>query len=94
MNRDFVYIEELGEHVGERVTLKGWLAQKRSSGKIKFLVVRDGTGYLQCVAFVKDVSAELFERCDTIPLESSIVAYWTKNSTNSPRISGVSSSLW
>ncbi|MBD3866889.1 MAG: asparagine--tRNA ligase [Acidobacteria bacterium] len=72
MSRSFVYIEELSKHVGESVTLKGWLFQKRSSGKIKFLVLRDGTGYLQCVAFVKNVSAELFEACDRVPLESSI----------------------
>jgi len=72
MSRDFVYIEDLGSHVGERVTVKGWLYQKRSSGKIKFLVVRDGSGLLQCVAFVKDVPGELFERIDRIPLESSL----------------------
>ncbi len=72
MKRDFVYIEELGDHVGESVTLKGWLHQKRSSGKIKFLVLRDGSGFLQCVAFVKDVPAELFAACDRIPLESSM----------------------
>jgi len=72
VSRDFVYIEELGQHVGERVTLKGWLAQKRSSGKVKFLVLRDGTGYLQSVAFVKDVSPEVFELCGRVPLESSI----------------------
>jgi asparaginyl-tRNA synthetase len=70
--RDFVYISELGEHVGERVTVKGWLSQKRSAGKIKFLVVRDGTGLLQSIAFVKDVSPELFDSCDRIPLESSL----------------------
>ncbi len=69
---DFVYISELGEHVGRRVNIRGWLAQKRSSGKIKFLTIRDGTGYVQCVAFVKDVSPELFERCDRLPLESSV----------------------
>jgi asparaginyl-tRNA synthetase len=72
VSRDFVYIRELGEHVGETVTLKGWLSQKRSSGKVKFLVLRDGTGWLQCVAFAKEVSPELFERCDKAPLESSI----------------------
>ena len=65
-------IGDLGEHVGETVTVRGWLAQKRSSGKIKFLVLRDGTGYLQCVAFHKDVSPELFDRCDRVPLESSL----------------------
>ena len=72
MSREFVYIEELARHVGDRVTLAGWLAQKRSSGKVKFLVLRDGTGYLQCVAFARDVPAELFESCDRVPLESSI----------------------
>ena len=72
MSREFVYIEELARHTGERVTLQGWLAQKRSSGKVKFLVLRDGTGYLQCVAFARDVPAELFESCDRVPLESSI----------------------
>jgi asparaginyl-tRNA synthetase len=70
--RDFVYVEELGSHVGERVSLCGWLYHKRSSGKLKFLVLRDGTGLLQCVAFARDVSPELFERCDRLPLESSI----------------------
>ena len=69
---DFVYISELGEHVGRKVNIRGWLAQKRSSGKIKFLILRDGTGYVQCVAFVKDVSPALFERCGRLPLESSL----------------------
>ena len=72
MTRDFVYIRELGTHVGESVTLKGWLVQKRSSGKIKFLVIRDGSGFLQCVAFRNDVPPELFDACDRAPLESSV----------------------
>ena len=74
---DFVYISELGEHVGHKVHIRGWLAQKRSSGKIKFLILRDGTGYVQCVAFVKDVSPELFERCGRLPLESSLAVSGT-----------------
>ena len=69
---DFVYIEDLHAHAGARVRVRGWLTQKRSSGKVKFLVLRDGTGLLQCVAFVRDVPAEMFERCDRIPLESSL----------------------
>jgi len=68
----FVDIAKLGEHAGKSVAVRGWLAQKRSSGKIKFLVLRDGTGYLQCVAFVKDVSPELFEAAGRVPLESSL----------------------
>ena len=73
MERDHVYISELGEHVGSEVTLKGWLSQKRSSGKIRFLVLRDGTGYVQCVAFAKNVPEELFEASGQVSLESSLV---------------------
>ncbi len=77
MQRDHVYISELGEHVGAEVTLRGWLSQKRSSGKIRFLVLRDGTGYVQCVAFVKNVPAELFEAAGQLSLESSVVVRGT-----------------
>ncbi|HYR78677.1 MAG TPA: OB-fold nucleic acid binding domain-containing protein, partial [Candidatus Dormibacteraeota bacterium] len=55
-----VYIEELSKHAGDEVTLKGWLAGKRSSGKIHFLQVRDGTGVCQCVASLADLGAENF----------------------------------
>jgi asparaginyl-tRNA synthetase len=72
VSRETVYIRELSRHVGESVELRGWVFQKRSSGKIKFLVLRDGTGYLQCVVSVKDVSPELFELCGTVSQESSI----------------------
>ncbi len=65
-------INQLPSHAGETVTLHGWVYNKRSSGKVRFLILRDGTGYLQCVAFVNDVSAELFELVDVISLESSV----------------------
>ena len=42
-------ISDLSRHVGETVTLKGWLYHWRKGGKIWFLVLRDGSGYLQCV---------------------------------------------
>ena len=54
----WVYIEELGRHMGEEVTLKGWLYNRRSSGKVHFLLIRDGTGVCQCVASLNDVGAE------------------------------------
>ena len=71
MTRDFVYIEELADHVGKQVTLKGWLSGKRSSGKIKFLILRDGTGYLQCVALKNKLDEETFQLCDELTHESS-----------------------
>ena len=59
MSTGVAYIDELGARAGESVRVRGWVAQKRSSGRVKFLVVRDGSGVLQCVAFHKDVAPEL-----------------------------------
>jgi asparaginyl-tRNA synthetase len=72
VTRDWVYIGELGEHVGETVLSKGWIYQKRSSGKIRFIVLRDGTGYCSAFAGLKDVSAEAFEAMDKVTAESSV----------------------
>lgn len=67
-----ISIKDLGSHVGKEVTLHGWLYNKRSSGKVKFIVLRDGSGYLQCVYFKGNVSEEVFETADKIGQESSI----------------------
>lgn len=67
-----VRIEDLSKHVGEEVTLHGWLYNKRSSGKLHFLEVRDGTGIVQCVVFKGNVSPETFQQADHIQQESSI----------------------
>ncbi len=66
------YIEELAEHVGKEVTINGWLYAKRSSGKIRFLVVRDGTGLLQCVMVKDTVPTEVFSLFEAITQESSL----------------------
>ncbi len=67
-----ITIKDLGNYVGKEISLQGWLYNKRSSGKIKFLVLRDGTGYLQCVYFKGNVSDDIFETADRIGQESSI----------------------
>ena len=67
-----VYIDRIGEHVGETVTLKVWLANRRSSGKIHFLMVRDGTGFIQVVMGRNDVGDETFARADHLGQESAI----------------------
>lgn len=67
-----VYIDHIGEHVGETVTIKGWLANRRSSGKIHFLMVRDGTGFLQVVMGRGDVGDEVFASADHLGQESAI----------------------
>jgi asparaginyl-tRNA synthetase len=66
-----IYIKDLKNHVGEEVTLKGWLFNKRSSGKVKFLILRDGTGYLQCIVFKGNVSEDVFETASGLTQESS-----------------------
>jgi asparaginyl-tRNA synthetase len=67
-----VYVEDVAQHDGGEVTLRGWLYNRRSSGKLHFLLLRDGTGTIQCVVFVKDVSPELFERAGRLTQESAI----------------------
>src|SRR5215472_5550293 len=67
-----VSVSELGKHVGEEVTVRGWLYQRRSSGKLHFLEVRDGTGIVQCVVFKGNVSPETLVLADHIQQESSV----------------------
>ena len=68
-----IYIEDIENYVGEDVRLKGWLYNKRSSGKIHFLIVRDGTGFLQATVIKNEVSPEVFELSDKLTQESSII---------------------
>jgi asparaginyl-tRNA synthetase len=67
------YVEDLSKHVGEEVTLQGWLYNKRSSGKIKFPILRDGTGIVQGVVVKANVSEEVFNNVDALTQESSFV---------------------
>ena len=72
MDLDFTYIEDVGKYVGEEVLIKGWLYNKRSSGKIHFLLVRDGSGLIQCVMTKDSVSGEVFNVFDQLTQESSL----------------------
>src|SRR5438128_3991691 len=70
-------VEGIGAHAGRTVTLHGWLAGRRSSGKLHFLQVRDGTGTIQCVMAKAEVPAEVFALADHLPQESSRVVTGT-----------------
>ncbi|HXG87979.1 MAG TPA: asparagine--tRNA ligase [Vicinamibacterales bacterium] len=72
-----VYIENIGAHVGQQVTVKGWLHNRRSSGKIHFLVIRDGTGFLQVVMGKNDVPEDTFKAADHLSQESSVIVTGT-----------------
>ncbi len=67
------YIESIGQHEGSEVTLQGWIYNKRSSGKLQFLLLRDGTGVIQCVAFKGNFTSEDFAALDKLTQESSLI---------------------
>jgi asparaginyl-tRNA synthetase len=70
-------IRDIGAHVGQTVTLQGWLFNRRSSKKLRFLQVRDGSGFIQAVVVKGEVDDALFDLADTIPQESSVVVTGT-----------------
>ncbi len=70
--KDKVFISDASAHDGQEINIYGWLYNKRHSGKLWFLLVRDGTGVMQSVIFKGDVSEEIFQRCEEVTQESSI----------------------
>jgi asparaginyl-tRNA synthetase len=80
-----VHIADIAQHDGKEVTLHGWLHNRRSSGKLHFLQVRDGTGTIQCVVFKGNVTPEVFVEADHLPQETSLtVTGLVKKDTRSP----------
>lgn len=73
MSEKQIYIEDLHAHDGEEVTIKGWVYNKRSSGRIQFVLVRDGTGLVQSVILKNQVSPELFALTESLTQESSVI---------------------
>ncbi|MFN7915282.1 MAG: asparagine--tRNA ligase [Vicinamibacterales bacterium] len=72
-----VYIEDIGKHEGEEVTIKGWLSNRRSSGKIHFLILRDGSGFIQGVMSKAAVGEEMFKAADHLSQETSVIVTGT-----------------
>jgi asparaginyl-tRNA synthetase len=72
MSVSIARIGEIGKYENQDVELQGWLYNKRSSGKLHFLQVRDGSGIIQAVVFKGDVSPELFEKADHLQQESAV----------------------
>ncbi|MBI5729419.1 MAG: asparagine--tRNA ligase [Candidatus Magasanikbacteria bacterium] len=67
------FTKDLAHHVGETITIKGWLYNKRSSGPIIFLELRDGSGWVQAVAVKDKVSAEIWKNVEAVTQESSVI---------------------
>ncbi|MED0664936.1 asparagine--tRNA ligase [Bacillus badius] len=80
-----ITIAEVGQFVGQEVTIGAWLANKRSSGKIAFLQLRDGTGFIQGVVVKSEVGEELFKAAKALTQESSLyVTGMVQEDTRSP----------
>ncbi|MDG5470615.1 asparagine--tRNA ligase [Jeotgalibacillus sp. ET6] len=65
-------ISQVGQHVGQQVTIGAWLGNKRSSGKIAFLQLRDGSGFIQGVVVKSEVGEEIFQKAKGMTQESSV----------------------
>ena len=70
---EIIRISEISKYDNQEVTVRGWVYNRTHKGKLVFLLVRDGSGFAQCVAFKGDLSEETFERLTRIPQESSII---------------------
>jgi len=66
------YIDDLGQHVGQTLELRGWVYNTRASKKVKFLELRDGTGMVQCVFFKGHCSEEAFEKFSELTQECTV----------------------
>ena len=73
MSAPVATIDRLAEHVGRTVTLRGWMHNKSSKGKLHFVQLRDGSGFVQCVVFQKTVAQEFFEAVGRAGQESSLI---------------------
>ena len=71
------YIQDIARHEGQRVTIKGWLQNRRRSGRIHFLTVRDGSGFIQVVMSKAAVGDEAFQRADHLSQETSLIVTGT-----------------
>ncbi|MCS7011281.1 MAG: OB-fold nucleic acid binding domain-containing protein, partial [Anaerolineales bacterium] len=68
---NLIRVEKIADYVGQQVTVRGWVYNRTDKGKLVFLLVRDGSGFVQCVAFKGDLDEETFDRLVRIPQESS-----------------------
>ncbi|MBN1495117.1 asparagine--tRNA ligase [Candidatus Peregrinibacteria bacterium] len=82
-----VPISRIKDHVGKEATIRGWMYNKRSSGKIHFLQLRDGSGMIQAIVCANDVPSEVFEKGEKLTIESACSV--TGNITKHPKFDDV-----
>ncbi len=67
-----IFLKDLRDYVGQEIMMEGWMFNKRGAGKIYFLELRDGSGIVQGIVFVKAVSPEVFKIAEELTMESSV----------------------
>jgi len=72
MSQKIITIADLADHEGETVTIRGWVYNWRKKGKLRFIILRDGFGYLQCIVFRPEVDEALWETAVELTQESSV----------------------
>ncbi|MCU0489903.1 MAG: asparagine--tRNA ligase, partial [Anaerolineales bacterium] len=82
-----IKVENIQDFIGQEVTLQGWVYNRTDKGKLAFLLVRDGTGFIQCVAFKGDLSPEQFDLASHISQETSVII--TGSVRADPRAPGI-----
>jgi asparaginyl-tRNA synthetase len=70
-----IRVEQVAEYENQEVSIRGWVYNRTHKGKLVFLLLRDGYGFVQCVAFKNDIDAELFNQLVHIPQESSTLNF-------------------
>jgi asparaginyl-tRNA synthetase len=68
-----IHVDKIADYIDQEVTIQGWVYNRTDKGKLVFLLVRDGYGFIQCVAFKGDLEAELFDRLSRLPQESAVI---------------------
>ena len=68
-----IRVNEIAKYEAQEVTIQGWVYNRTDKGKLVFLLVRDGSGFAQCVAFKGDLEDALFDQIMRLPQESSVI---------------------
>ncbi|HUH96864.1 MAG TPA: asparagine--tRNA ligase [Anaerolineales bacterium] len=68
-----IRVDQISKYDGQDVTVQGWVYNRTDKGKLVFLLVRDGTGFAQCVAFKRDLDPGLFDQVMRLPQESAVI---------------------
>ncbi len=68
-----IRVEEISLYTGQEVTIQGWVYNRTDKGKLVFLLIRDGSGFVQCVAFKGDLPENVFDQITRLPQESSVI---------------------